>query len=153
MKLCATVLGLSACSAAFSGSARADWEYTRWGMTAAQVIAASNGAAAPMPSASVYRSSDYEISVGAWLKGPPSLDVGFMFDLPGGGLRCVVYNATDADAEMVRAMLVQRHGKPARESSFGPTRTLKWKTPDDIALTLGDKPVAAVVSHCAPGRG
>jgi hypothetical protein len=153
MNLGAAALCLSVCTAAFPGSASADWEYTRWGMTAPQVIAASKGTASMMAAGSVYRAPDYEITVEATVKGPPWLNVGFMFDRPGGGLKCVLYNATDTDAELVRAMLVQRHGKAAKESSYGPTKTLKWKTPDDVELTLGEKPVAAVVSHCAPGRG
>jgi hypothetical protein len=79
-----------------------------------------------------------------------------MFGIPGGGLKCVVYDASGPDAEVVQAMLVQRNGKPIKDSSFtlgrSQTRTLNWKTPDAIELVLNDKPVAAVVSQCAPGN-
>ena len=153
MKRATAATCLSCCIAAFPGSASADWEYARWGMTASQVIAASKGAATMMPPSSRYRSEEgkYEITVEAKLNGPPVLRVGFMFDLPDAGLRCVLYNASGTDAAAVRSMLVQHYG-PAEESSFGQTRMLNWTTPDKIEFVLNESPVAAVVSHCAPGR-
>lgn len=154
MKLVFAVICLPCCVAALPGSAAADWEYARWGMTAPQVIAASKGAAAMMPPSSQYRNQEgrYEITVESKLSGPPALRIGFMFDLPGGGLRCVLYNASGADVAAVRSMLVQRYGAAAKESSFNRTRMFNWTTPDTIELVLSEEPVAAVVSHCAPGR-
>jgi hypothetical protein len=155
----AAFVALALAAFAVPRPAAADWEYTRWGMTAEQVIAASRGAASIVPIDSRYRNEDeeYEITVEAVTSGPPVLNIGFMFDIPGGGLKCVVYNASGFDADAVRAMLVQRYGKPIKESSFtfgrSQARTLSWKTPDAIEIVLNDKPVAAVVSHCAPGRG
>ena len=72
--------------------AAADWEYTRWGMTAEQVIAASRGAASIVPIDSRYRNEDeeYEITVEAVTSGPPVLNIGFMFDIPGGGLNSTI---------------------------------------------------------------
>lgn len=72
--------------------------------------------------------------------------------MPGGGLRCVIMNATGDDADALRSQLLQRYGAPADESSFGPTRTLQWTTPDAVELTVNAAPKAAVVNHCAPGR-
>jgi hypothetical protein len=151
-------LALALAVSAVPRPAAADWDYTRWGMTAEQVIAASRGAASLVPVDSRYRNEDedYEITVEATTSGPPVLNIGFMFGIPGGGLKCVLYSASGPDAEAVQAMLVQRNGKPIKDSSFtlgrSQTRTLNWKTPDAIELVLNDKPVAAVVSQCAPGN-
>lgn len=132
----------------------ADWDYTHWGMTAQQVIAASNGAAHVMPPGRRYRdeAAGFEISVEATSKGPPRTDIGFEFDLPGGGLRCVLVNATGDDADLLRAQLVQRYGKAPNESEFGSLHTWSWSKPDAIEFTLNQSPKAGVVNHCAPGK-
>ena len=144
----------AALMAAATGRASADWEYARWGMTAEQVVAASGGKARPMPPARRYRSDEdrYEITVESSVAGPPRLSVGFQFDLPGGGLRCVLINATGDDADALRSQLLQRYGKPVEDSAFGSVRTLRWSTPDAVELAVNASPKAAVVNHCAPGK-
>ena len=140
--------------AALATPASAHWEYTRWGMTAEQVVAASGGKARPVPAARRHRdeAGGYEITVEGTEPGSPRLAFGFQFDLPGGGLRCVIANATGGDADRLRSQLVQRLGPPADGSSFGPTRTLQWTTPDTVELSVNAVPKAAVVNHGAPGR-
>ena len=134
--------------------AAAHWEYTRWGMTADQVIAASGGKARAMPPARHYRNDagGYEISVEGRTQGPPRLSIGFQFDLRSGGLQCVISNAVGDDAEALRALMLQRYGAPASEESFGTTQTMQWTTPDAVELTMNATPKAAVVNHYAPGR-
>lgn len=145
---------LIAAVAAWSASARADWEYTRWGMTADQVIAASHGAASMMPEARRFRdeADHFEITVQAKPSGPPVSDIGFEFDLPGGGLRCVIYNATGNDVDALRAQMVQRYGKPTKNSGDETMREMIWKTPDEIDMAMIGKPKGAAVNHCAPGK-
>jgi hypothetical protein len=76
-----------------------------------------------------------------------------MFDTHGGGLTCVVYNATGDDVAKLRDGLIALYGRPGKDSEFGPLRTLSWQTPDKIELAINQAPLAAVVSHCAPGDG
>lgn len=45
----ATLLALTFATAALPGAARADWEWTRWGMTPREVVAASHGQVMPVP--------------------------------------------------------------------------------------------------------
>ena len=139
---------------AAASPAAADWEYTRWGMTADQVIAASGGKAKAMPPGRYYRNDagGYEISVEGRTRGPPRLSIGFQFDLRSGGLQCVISNAVGDDAETLLALMVQRYGAPISDDSFGTTRTMQWTTPDAVELTMNATPKAAVVNHCAPGR-
>jgi hypothetical protein len=136
---------------------RAEWEFTRWGMSPEQVIAASQGTVSIVPSASRERSAEdhWEMSArGKHLYGQPAVqvavDVAFLFDTGGAGLKCVLFNALGQDAVAVKAILVARYGAPSAESEFMGSRSSVWTKPDAIEYTLGTKPVAAVVMHCAP---
>jgi hypothetical protein len=81
--------------------ARADWEYTKWGMTPEQVAGASKGAVKVVPAADRYKNEDdhWEIAAqGSHSDGPLSLNIGFTFDTKAGGLKCVLYNAAGQEA-------------------------------------------------------
>jgi hypothetical protein len=133
--------------------ARADWAYTHWGMTPDKVVAASAGKVKVLPVADQTRNeADHWVlaAQGTYQDGGLSLQVGFTFDTSGGGLKCVLYNASGDDVEALRTLLVKRYGKPAEESSFGQTRMVTWKTPDMVEFAANQSPVVAVVSHCAP---
>jgi len=122
-------------------------------MTPEQVAAASGGTVKVLPAAQRTRNDDdhWELAAeGTYIDGTLRLPVGFTFDTERGGLKCVMYNAMGADVEGLRGALVKRYGKPSKESSFGASNTLAWHTPDEIELTLGQRPVAAVVTHCGP---
>jgi hypothetical protein len=137
--------------AASAPHARANWEYTKWGMTPEQVVGASKGAVKIVPAADRYKDDEHEIAAqGSHNDGPLHLDVGFMFDNKGGGLTCVLYNATGEDAAVLKAILIKRYGPPTKEGSFLSSQTLEWKTPDEIGFVMGQTPVADVVTHCAP---
>lgn len=133
--------------------ALANWEYTTWGMTPDQVVAGSHGKASILPSAQRYRDDDahWEMAVkGSYSDGPVDLDVGFTFDTQGKGLQCVFYNALGQQAAGLKDTLIKRYGPPQHEGTFSGTQTLSWKTPDQIDFAMGNKPVAAAVTHCAP---
>lgn len=60
--------------------ADADWQYTKWGMTADQIVAASSGAARLVPSDQVERQSGADfttIALGTFSTGPFSFNVSF----------------------------------------------------------------------------
>jgi hypothetical protein len=136
-------------------AARADWGFTHWGMTAEQVVSASGGTAHLIALADRKRddADGWEMTVeGTVHEGSLTLDGGYMFDTHGGGLTCVVYNATGDDVAKLRDGLIALYGRPGKDSEFGPLRTLSWQTPDKIELAINQTPLAAVVSHCAPGR-
>ncbi len=134
-------------------AATADWAYTHWGMTAEQVAAASSGMVTLLPVAQRTRdeADHWELAAqGMLTEGALHLPVGFTFDTRTGGLKCVMYNARDADVEAIHTMLVKRYGKPANDSRFGAMQMVSWRQPDAIELDIAEQPLAAVVSHCAP---
>jgi hypothetical protein len=132
--------------------ASADWEYTRWGMTAEQVIKASGGRAHAMPASRRYgdNAGQFEITVEASDPGPPRTTIGFQFGLPSGGLQCVLINAMGNDADSLIAQFQQRYGAPDSDDSLGPTRMLEWHKADTIELAANSAPKAVVVSQCRP---
>jgi hypothetical protein len=136
-----------------SQPARADWEYTKWGMTPEQVASASKGAVSVVaPAARNRDEADHsEIGAqGAYASDQFQRDVEFTFDTRSGGLKCVTYNALGDDAIKLKAALISHYGAPSRESEFLGSHSSVWTKPDSIEYTLGQKPVAAVVMHCAP---
>ena len=147
--LAAAFLIASACAP----YARADWNYTKWGMTPEQVADASKGLVKVAPVVGRYRNEDdhWEIAAqGTYIADTLNLDVGFSFDLRTGGLKCVLYNATGQQVGVLKDMIIRDHGPPAKDSSFGGARSLTWTTPDRIEFVIGQKPLAAAVTHCAP---
>lgn len=139
--------------AAVVSSARADWEYTKWGMTPEQVVSASKGAVTVLPAADRYKNEEdhWEIAAqGSHKDGSLNLSVGFTFDTKAGGLKCVMYNAEGQAAALLKGTMIRRYGPPQKESSLFGSQTLEWTTPDHIEFVMGQKAVAAVVTHCAP---
>ncbi|CAH0263277.1 hypothetical protein [Roseomonas sp. CECT 9278] len=135
--------------------AAAHWEFTRWGMTQQQVLAASRGAVRalplaerrPVPNARMeYRAS------GEFASGALRLTVAFAFDARNGGLVCVSAQGDPAQADAVRARLERLFGAP-QERGLDPasgTITLGWTRPDEIDLQITPgRPT--VVLHCARG--
>ncbi len=66
--------------------ARADWAYTRWGMTPEQVAALSSGAVKVLPKVERTDMGDHSemAARGTFKDGSRVLDVGFVFDGKGG---------------------------------------------------------------------
>ena len=82
------------------GSARADWAYTKWGMTPEQVAVASGGKVELIPKAKRTRIAEANLETGAqgtFTDGPLRLRVSFGFDTHSGGLTLVIYGVIDAD--------------------------------------------------------
>jgi hypothetical protein len=146
---------LAAALACLATPALAHWEFTRWGMTLPQVVAASRGAVAelpvdqrrPVPAARMeYRAG------GQFRSGTLQLNVAFAFDARNGGLVCVSARGDGAQAQALRARLERLFGAPqerGRDPASG-IETLGWSRPDEIDLQISPGgPV--VLLHCARG--
>jgi len=142
MKIIALAAGLLIAAIA---PAKADWAYTKWGMSLDQVVAASKGAVKilpkrqqgmPLPDTKAYVAAE-----GGYTDGTTPLEVKFMVD-PSGRLTCVFYAPADAkDNSALTALMVKRYG-PSQERSG-----LAWSSPDTISvMELPGGP--NVVSHC-----
>lgn len=141
--------------AAFATPAAAHWEYTRWGMTQQQVIAASRGAVRalparerrPVPAARMeYRAS------GEFRAGALRLTVAFAFDLRNGGLVCVSARGEAGQGEALRQRIERGFGPPAERGLDPATgaESLVWTRPDEINLELTPgRPV--ILLHCSRG--
>jgi hypothetical protein len=135
--------------------AAAHWEYARWGMTAAQVIAASRGGVRALPPAErrAVPSARMEYrAAGEFRSGSLRLSVAFAFDARNGGLVCVSARGDAAQGAAVKARLERLFGAPQERGSdpASGTQSFGWTRPDEIDLQLTPgQPV--VVLHCARG--
>lgn len=136
--------------------AAAHWEYAIWGMTQAEVIAASRGAARALPedrqrevqqARMVYRAE-------ARLDEPGlNLDVAFAFDAVTGGLVCVSYVARSAaQATALRDWIIHRFGQPAGTARDPATNEVStsWRETDNIDMHTMPA-TRPVVLQCARG--
>ena len=136
-----------------ASEARANWEYTKWGMTPNQVVRASRGSVEVVPKAARYRDDveHWEIAArGTFVSGSLTLDVEFTFNLKNRGLRCVLYNATGDQVPVLKDKMLKANGPPAKESNAGGATKLVWNTPDKISLVMARNDGTAVLTHCAP---
>jgi len=136
-------------------AARADWQYTRWGMTPEQVVAASGGTAELLPVAKRPRVPPLvTAATGETTDGRMQLRTVFSFGIDGAGLRCVTYGVrSHADDDVFRAALIQRHGQPQATGgiAFLGLTTLDWKTATDEITATFSKEDPAFAMQCRRG--
>ncbi len=136
-------------------AAAAHWEYTRWGMSEAQVVQASRGGARPLAREArrVVEQARMEYRAEGSLALPGlRLQLAFAFDLRSGGLVCVSYRAEPREAQALRAYLERRFGAPQERGSVPETgeESYGWSRPDEIDLNISPHR-AAVALHCMRG--
>ncbi|MFI5031968.1 MAG: hypothetical protein ACHQPH_14825 [Reyranellales bacterium] len=132
---CLAALGVLCLGA---GTARADWEYTVWGMTAEEVLDASHGQAIP----SFDRERDWE-PFRAELKAPSvwhgfAFTAYFLFGPHDGELRYVsLVMDHPLQCSRLNAMLRQIYGRPAIDINK-PVLNMSswWRTRDNFDLLL-----------------
>jgi hypothetical protein len=137
-------------------AARADWQYTRWGMTPEQVVAASGGKAALLPEKDRPRMPPLVTAAkGEFMDGPLRLRTVFTFNIDRMALACVSYGVSGhSDDEAFKAALLKRHGPPRSTSTLevvGMTN-LVWKTATDEISATFSKDDPAFAMHCAPEK-
>jgi hypothetical protein len=134
-------------------AAHADWQYTKWGMTPDQVVAASGGKAKLLPAKQRPRIPPLETAAsGEFQDGALELRTTFSFNTDGGGLACVFYGLTSHDGdEAFKTGLISRYGQPQRVSGLPAIglQTLSWKTATDEIEASFSKDDPAYVMHCA----
>jgi hypothetical protein len=136
--------------------ARADWQYTHWGMTPQQVVAASRGTAQLIPEKDRPRLPPMlTAATGTWQDGSMQLRVTFSFDIATNGLVCVNYGLNNRDSnDAFKAALTKRYGPPQKTSgvAFLGTSTLVWKTPTDQIEANFGKDDPAYATQCRPKK-
>jgi len=135
-------------------NAQADWEYTTWGMTPAQVVAASHGAVHLIKPERRLGPTGPDIETraeGSFTDGKLRLNVSFGFAGHGGGLALVSYLVQDASQNMLlRDRLVHAYGPPA-PSGDADMGSGVWRHAgqDVIDLSISDESPAFVVQQPA----
>jgi hypothetical protein len=133
-------------------AARANWEYTRWGMNPEQVVAASGGKAELLPGKPLQGMPLAPRATGTFTEGSLHLRTTFTFEVPGGGLQCVSYGVLDhADDNNFKAALIKRYGPAQTKSGLALVgqETLGWKTATDEIEATFSKDDPAFAMQCA----
>jgi hypothetical protein len=87
--------------------ARADWQYTKWGMTPDQVVSASNGSASIVPP-----NGGCPVQ-GTYKSGSQVFSMSACFDNNGlNQIELDMENATPSDAQQILAALTAKYGNP-----------------------------------------
>jgi hypothetical protein len=133
------------------GAARADWEYAKWGMTPAQLVAASHGAVSLYPPAQRMRVEELKLdylATGEFADGPLHLLVNFAFDIESGGLALVTYVVADtAQNGVLQAWLARKYGPPQTTGGVPMIglKTYGWRGGDEIDLNISTGERAVVI--------
>jgi hypothetical protein len=127
--------------------ASAHWEYTRWGMNEAAVIAASRGAARALPPAERRRQGGLDYRVGGRIEAEGAA-FRVVFGFGRTGLRCVSIRAEDPhNAPELRRWITRGFGATRQIGGDENQSVFIWSTPDDIQMLV--QPDAAIALHCA----
>lgn len=124
----------------FGQSARADWEYTRWGMTVDQVQSASKGklrkCSAPVCRAQVTTTSAAQL-YGEFNGGHFNFTVFALFELESGRLSSIKLRLWDADqTDALVRFLLTTYGEPERNSNGAIIETYVWQSSTDQITLL-----------------
>jgi hypothetical protein len=134
--------------------AAANWEYTRWGMTPAQVVKASSGLVLETATRATGEGSGFYVRAkGVYPSGPLHLNVDFGFDSTG-GLAFVTYSIDSASENgALESWLVGRYGPPqTKQTSDEGIETWTWNRPglDSVELNVPDGEPGFVIQ--SPGQ-
>jgi hypothetical protein len=124
----------------FASQARADWEYTSWGMTPEQVVAASKGSAKIMPKDQQKSNDAMKLTTkveAVYSDGPLKLNVKFAFN-PANGLEMIGYETLDpAQGDSLKNWLIKKYGPPQHiDPPLQRTSSFSWEKPDEIMLNV-----------------
>lgn len=132
------IVGVGMLAGMLTTDARADWEYTRWGMSKAEVIEASHNAAVPAAEGDRGHFADSGIPALAadFRSDAYSFRVLFFFDRAG-KLATVGLVFVDADPVALGVDLEKKYGKPTRRYGNPFPGGMYWETPRDQIIFLG----------------
>jgi hypothetical protein len=120
----ACVLGLGT----LATGARADWEYTRWGMTPDQVVAASGGAVglgAP-PEGKTYERLE-GLARGRHQVDGATFDAYFHFDQAGGLAKVALERTGGTACTVLLSQMMTRYGNPERSTRTNFATIETWR--------------------------
>lgn len=127
-----------------SSAAKADWQYTKWGMNPDEVVKASEGKVLQCTSEicdghqPTGVSSDIALLFAKYSAGKYPFHAFFYFDKKSRGLTIVNLNLVDRSLVLpLGADLKARYGEPSEQSRTSVTRDMQWRTEtDDIFFSV-----------------
>jgi hypothetical protein len=143
-------------ASALAAEARADWQYTRWGMTPDEVVAAANGAArlgAP-PQGKTYEGFTGR-ALGRHEADGASFDAYFHFDAAGGLAKVALERTGGAACADLHRGLGARHGRPAKSTRNAFATVEEWRDAAGGNLVryvlIGELPCTVTFDRLPPG--
>lgn len=132
----------------------ADWQYTHWGMSADQAIAASNGSLSPCSPAACKGATGGKFqpkTIGQYQSGEFKFENIMLFDDAGGLVEVRLKLADRAQRGRLQDALVSKYGEPVIEDA-GFLQIRRWMTATDrIELrNIGTDKLALVVLQYSP---
>lgn len=109
-----TLVSIFLAISAVATPARADWQWTEWGMTPAEVIIASAGTANSHSASAMSNITADHLVTAPYTAMGIGFQAHFLFDRSTGGLAYVyVYAEDDADCPRLRSWIGEIYGEPA----------------------------------------
>lgn len=133
--------------------ALADWQYTKWGMTPEEVVAASGGMARPDPHRNKHRTDSTESLLAApYAAAGFEFDATFQFSRSSQRLERVHLDLIDTSrcSDLIGA-LRSRYGEPESESKLPVLVMITWRSddmPDQVALVAIESVASGGFSNC-----
>lgn len=107
-------------------SASADWQYSMWGMTLDEVIAASDGKARRFTDSGQDTDNEKVRAVAPYVAGDFVFDAIFSFNRKNDTLSEVKLLLKDGNGHSLYAALVNRYGKPVSENKDSIVPNARW---------------------------
>ena len=134
------------CLGCWATPAAADWQYSQWGMSPAQVAAASGGVAKPNDDRGLDAEGLRAELLAPYLAGSLPFTAVFRFDAEDALDDVALVPAGAANCSVIRAALVDHHGAPEGQADPRSAATMRWHDLDAnnlvVFLDLGD-------GHCS----
>ena len=127
------IIGVVLILTASATAVSADWQYTRWGMTGAEVEKASNGAAIPHPDQKKQSSKkSIALLLAPYTASQFHFNVTILFNRKSRNLDQVNLELKDASrCPSLVGALRSRYGPTLKESRPGATHSIKWRDEED----------------------
>jgi hypothetical protein len=117
-----------ALSMLLAGNALADWQYTRWGMTPAEVAKAPGGRAAPYVGAGENTDTEVAKLLAPYSAGEYAFTAYFMFSRTTDRLSSVRLNLADPGrCQSVYSDLLAKYGQALKDSWSGALKVSTWQ--------------------------
>ena len=123
-----TIFCSAALSVTLAGSAKADWQYTKWGMTPAEVSKASGGRV--VNNSQTDQNTDTEIAklTTPYSTGDFSFTAYFMFSRNTDKMNSVRFNYADGSkCWLLRGELMSKYGQPVNDGWSGMVKATTWQ--------------------------